>query len=255
MKTCTTAARTGRIMGVIAALGAALLVGPAPAEASTQNLGAAQGFSAPLRGPAHASSQARPSYNSNGGIWSGYVALISGVKSVSASWTEPAVTCNSAGDVFGPWVGIGGVLSNSVEQTGVETNCFSNRPVYRAWYEMAPAPPVYYSNPVGPGDSISAKVTRVGTSYTVTLSNNTRHWTETVTKSDKGDDASAEVIVESPITAYPNFGKVTFTGAKVDGKPLSSYRPIALDASNSNGYEDHTGALSGGTFSVSYRHE
>jgi hypothetical protein len=42
----------------------------------------------------------------------------------------------------------------------------------------------------------------------------------------------------------------------VDGGTLGATGPVALDASNSAGFEDHTGALSGGTnFSISYLRE
>jgi hypothetical protein len=196
-----------------------------------------------------------PGFNQDGGNWSGYVATGSGFSSVSASWTEPAVTCNSTDDLFAPWVGIDGYGSGSVEQTGVATDCSSGRPVYQAWYEMDPASPVYYSNAVSAGDVINASVTRSGSTYTLTLTDATQGWTRTVNKSMQASNVSAEVIMESPTAAYPNFGKVTFSNAKVNGSPLANYGPVALDASNNSGFEDHTGSLSGGNFSISYLQE
>lgn len=127
----------------------------------------------------------------------------SGYTSVSANWTEPAVTCNSTNDLFAPWIGIDGYGSSSVEQTGVATDCSSGSPAYSAWYEVYPAAPVYYSNSVAAGDSFTASVNRSGTSYTLRITDNTQGWTKTTTQSYAGDNASAEFILESPTGAYP----------------------------------------------------
>jgi Peptidase A4 family len=195
-------------------------------------------------------------FNQDGGNWSGYAATGSGFSSVTSSWTEPAVTCNSTNDLFAPWVGIDGYGTSTVEQTGVATDCSSGRPVYQGWYEMYPAGPVYYSNPAAAGDRITATVTRSGSTYTLTLSDQTQGWTRTTTQSLGAANASVEVIMESPTASYPNFGTVNFSGSRVNGGTLGSTGPVALDASNRFGFEDHTGPLSGGTdFSISYLQE
>src|SRR5690242_3822644 len=49
-----------------------------------------------------------PGFNQDGGNWSGYAATGSGFSSVTSTWTEPSVTCNSTDDLFAPWVGIDG---------------------------------------------------------------------------------------------------------------------------------------------------
>jgi hypothetical protein len=244
--------------------GAALLVGLAAAPATAATAAAApaahpapaHGSFAPFHGQLIHSHRVGGTFNQNGYNWSGYAATGSGFTSVSANWVEPTVTCNSANDLYAPWVGIDGYGSNSVEQTGVATDCSSGRPVYQAWYEMYPANPVYYSNAVSGGDSFTASVTRSGTTYTLKITDNTKGWTKTTSKSYRGSNASAEFILESPTAAYPRFGTVTFTNALINGKALSSFNPVALDASNGGGYEDHTSAISGGTtFSVTYERE
>ncbi|TWP36889.1 hypothetical protein FGL98_08810 [Leekyejoonella antrihumi] len=180
----------------------------------------------------------------------------SGFTSTSTSWVEPSVTCNSSNDLMATWVGIDGYGSSSVEQTGVATDCSSGSPVDQAWYEMFPANPVHYGNSVRAGDTITAPVTRSGTRYTLKLSDLTQGWSKTTRKSLNAANASAEFIIESPTGAYPRFGTVSFTDAKINGSPVGSYGPIAMDASNSSGYEDHTSGLSGGTsFSIYYLHE
>jgi hypothetical protein len=239
--------------------GAALLIGlaaaPAGAQTATAAPVAAHGSFAPFHGAVH-SNRVGGTFNQNGENWSGYATTGSGFTSVSASWVEPTVTCNSSNDLYAPWVGIDGYGTSSVEQTGVQTDCSSGRPAYSAWYEMYPANPVYYTNAVSAGDSFTGKVTRSGTSYTLTITDNTKGWTKTTTKSFRGANGSAEFILESPTAAYPKFGTVTFTNATINGSALSSFAPVALDASNSGGFEDHTSAITGGsTFSVTYERE
>ncbi|TWE11595.1 G1 family glutamic endopeptidase [Rudaeicoccus suwonensis] len=248
----------------IAGTGAAHAAQPAPAAAhtfadgaKTAGLAAAHFGVRDIGGAARGvNARARHGFNINGGNWSGMVATGSGFTSTKSSWTEPKVTCNSTNDLMAPWVGIDGYGSSSVEQTGVATDCSSGSPVYQGWYEMYPANPVYYSNTVKAGDHITATVSRSGKKYTLTLADTTQGWTRTITKSYNGANASADFVMESPTASYPNFGSVKFTGATVDGSALGNFSPTAMDASNSNGYEDHTSALSGGnSFSISYLQE
>lgn len=199
-------------------------------------------------------------YNINGYNWGGYAATGSGFTSVSAAWTEANATCNSTNDLYAPWVGIDGYGSSTVEQTGVATDCSSGSPVHQAWYEMYPANPVYLSRssyPVSAGDHITASVTNSGGStYTLKLTDSTRGWTYTTNKSLSAQRASAEVIIESPTGAYPNFGTLNFTSATVNGSSLGSFGPVALDPSN-GAYEARTSALgsSGTSFSETYLRE
>ncbi|AUG75666.1 hypothetical protein CFP65_0715 [Kitasatospora sp. MMS16-BH015] len=199
------------------------------------------------------------SYNTNGYNWGGYAATGSGFTSVSASWTEANATCNSTNDLYAPWVGIDGYGSSSVEQTGVATDCSSGHAVHQAWYEMYPAAPVYLSTssyPVAAGDRISASVNYTGSNhYALKLVNSSRGWTYSTTKTLSAARTSAEVIIESPTGAYPNFGTLNFTSALVNGQALGNFGPTALDPSN-GAYEARTSALSGGTsFSDTYLRE
>ncbi|MER6303310.1 G1 family glutamic endopeptidase [Kitasatospora sp. NPDC001539] len=232
----------------VAALAAAVTAVAAPAVPTTAVAAQALSF--------------RPlSYNTNGYNWGGYAATGSGFTSVSASWTEPNAVCNSTNDLYAPWVGIDGYGSSTVEQTGVATDCSSGSPVNQAWYEMYPASPVYLSlssYPVSAGDHITASVTYAGSSrYTLKLTDSTRGWTYSTTKSLSAQRTSAEVIIESPTGSYPKFGTLSFTSATVNGSPLGSYGPVALDPSANGVYEARTSALgSGGTsFTDTYLHQ
>jgi hypothetical protein len=235
---------------VAAAATAAALVAPASAAAN----------SVVTFAPTHAHTTQAHGFNINGYNWGGYAATGSGFTSVSATWVEPTATCNSRSDLYAPWVGLDGYGSSTVEQTGVQTDCSSGSPVDSFWYEMYPASPVYPSTstyPVSAGNTIHASVTYSGSTFTLTLQNVTRGWTYTTSKSLRSARRlSAEVIIESPTGKYPNFGTVHFTSATVNGGALGSFSPVAMDPSNSSGYEARTSALTGGTaFSIAYQHE
>jgi hypothetical protein len=229
----------------LASVGVLAAVAPT-ASASTASAAAAPhayGY-VPISPAAHGSGIGPDASSSS--PWGGYVATGSGFRSVTGSWTEPTVTCTSRNNLFAPWVGIDGYGSQTVEQTGVETSCSSGHPVYRAWYEMYPAQPVYLGNAVSVGDSFTGSVTTAGSgSYTLTLTDNTKGWTYTTTQRLRGNNVSAEAIIESPTQSYPNFNSLTFTGITVNGSTFSAYHPIAL----ASGRYVPT-ALNGGTFSL-----
>ena len=202
-------------------------------------------------------------WNINGYNWGGYAATGTGFTSVSASWTEPAASCNSSNDLYAPWVGIDGYGTSTVEQTGVASSCSSSSgsATDQAWYEMYPANPVYLSTssyPVSAGNVISASVTYAGSNkYTLKLTNSTRGWTYTTTKTlSSAKRESAEVIIESPTGDYPDFGTLNFTSATVNGTDLGAYGPVAMDPSSNGITEAHTSALTaGGTaFSDTWQH-
>ncbi len=182
--------------------------------------------------------------------WSGYAATGSdgSFNSVSASWTEPAANCaNSDAEYAAFWVGLDGYNSDSVEQTGTDSDCDGSSPDYYGWYEMYPADPVYFSNPVAPGDSISASVTFSGTeTYTLVLTDNTQGWTQTITQNEAGlSRSSAEVITEAPssedgVLPLADFGQVNYGGSAVNGSSMSDYDPTGIVMVDSGGTQQDT---------------
>jgi hypothetical protein len=191
--------------------------------------------------------------NLSGGNWGGYVGLGS-FATATASWTEPAVTCKSTKDLFAAWVGIDGDTSSTVEQAGVATDCSGHSPVYQAWYEMYPAAPVYYSNPVSAGDRITATVIRTGTNtYRLDISDSTEGWTKWVTKSLASKHSSAEAVIESPTDSYPNIpGGMRFTHVKFNDAKLSTLTPagVAADDRGIATYRPSAIGSDGDSFSV-----
>jgi len=200
-------------------------------------------------------------YQEQSSNWSGYAASggSGSYNSVSASWTQPTATCNDSGDEYAAfWVGLDGFNSNSVEQTGTDSDCSGGSPDYYGWYEMYPAAPVYFTDPVQPGDSMSASVTFSGSdTYTLVLTDNTEGWNETETIQESGlANSSAEVITEAPSSEFgplplADFGTVNFSGSTANGGSMDAQNPTQIIMVGSSGDQlDTTSPMDGaGDFS------
>jgi Peptidase A4 family len=163
------------------------------------------------------------SYSTN---WSGYAVTGSTFSSVSGSWTQPAVTCTSNSNYtdMSPWVGLDGYSSDTVEQTGTSGDCNGKTPDYYAWYEMYPANYVTIPDTVEPGDQFTGSVTHTsGTKYELVLTDVTRDWTYSVSKSLSADDNSAEAVLEMAANYLSKFSTDPFSSVDVDGKAIGSY--------------------------------
>ncbi len=154
--------------------------------------------------------------------WSGFAVTGSSgsVSDAKGSWIVPSVSCSSSTTYSSYWVGIDGYSSNTVEQTGTDSDCSSGHGVYYAWYEFYPNPSVQISGfTVNPGDKISAEVsysTSTG-QFTTTITDGTQHFSTSASVSGAAR-SSAEWIVERPalcnrvhckLTSLSNFGTVS----------------------------------------------
>ena len=195
--------------------------------------------------------------------WSGYAAAgqPGQFTSVSSNWTQPAVTCSNQQTFSSFWVGLDGDGTQSVEQTGTEADCDNGQAAYQGWWEMFPAAPVFYNNPVKPGDAMSASVTsNGGGSFTLVLSDTTANWTQTTQQSSTtAQDGSAEVIAEAPssqtgVLPLSNFGTVDFTNAQANGAAIGNSGADSLTMVSAGGVTEATpSALTGGNaFSVAF---
>jgi Peptidase A4 family len=173
--------------------------------------------------------------------WSGYAATGANghFTSVSSSWVEPTAKCSGFGDQYSAfWVGLDGYSSSTVEQTGSEADCDGSTAEYSAWYEMYPAYPVYFNNPVRAGDHFTGSVAYQSSTstFTITLTDSTQKWTQTTNQALSGAvRSSAEVIAEAPssgstgnVLPLTNFGAVNFSGATVNGASLCSSSPVEI---------------------------
>ena len=194
--------------------------------------------------------------------WAGYAATGGTFTDVSSSWVQPAVNCGSEDTYSSFWVGLDGDGTDSVEQTGTEADCSGGQAYYSSWYEMYPAYPVNYDDPIYPGDSMTASVDTDGSGdFTLTLTDNSEGWTETQNQySADAQDGSAEVIAEAPysngVLPLSDFGTVDFTDSTVNGSPLGDSNPDYIDLVSDGGTtEATTSGLdgSGEDFSVTWQ--
>jgi Peptidase A4 family len=255
------------------AVGSALAAGAAFASPATGHAGPLHVIPGrPMIGSAAPGPAIRP--DTSGGTlnfikssnWSGYAAHLPRkhtFHSVSASWVQPRAHCTtSTGDEFAAfWVGLDGYNSTSVEQTGTDSDCDGTTPTYYGWFEMFPAAPVLFKNPVAAGDHMSASVTFTGVEkYTLVLTDATRHWTRTIVRRNASlARSSAEVITEAPssgatgaVLPLADFGTVRFSLVRVNGLVLNKETPsriVMYDMGNLP--EDSTSLLgnAGGAFS------
>jgi hypothetical protein len=163
----------------------------------------------------------------NSSNWAGYAisAPSNSITTVRGSWIEPAVTCpTSSLQLASFWVGMDGLFSNTVEQTGTLAFCKSGLATYSAWYEFYPN---YSQNitslPIHAGDVISATVKySVSTSkFTTIIKDVTTGKSFSHTEAFPGAvRSSAEWIAEAPgyssctgnsyLCPLANFGTISF---------------------------------------------
>jgi len=168
--------------------------------------------------------------------WAGYVVKgpAGKISSVKMSWIVPAVSCSLLVETYSVnWVGIDGAGTNTVEQIGTTSNCGLLGASYSAWYEFYPNGMVSISEPVSPGDKMSAQVSYSSSIelYTLKLSDHTHVWAFQTTGTVSGaQDATAEWVIERPtlcdifgicnLASLANFGTV-YSGPKYTLLPNS----------------------------------
>jgi hypothetical protein len=164
--------------------------------------------------------------------WSGYAATgpAGTFTNVSATWTQPKVTCGSQNTYSSSWVGLDGDTSSTVEQLGTEADCSGGTAKYYAWYEMYPRPGYLIPITVNPSDVLSASVVASLRGFTLTLNDITTGKSfQTTQKLNSAARSSAEVIVEAPwsggVLPLANYGTVSFSGATANSHPLGSQSP------------------------------
>lgn len=158
--------------------------------------------------------------------WSGYgdPGANNSFSAVSGTWVEPTATCGSTTSLAAFWVGLDGLSDSTVEQDGTIIECVGGAAAYYDWWETYPGNAVQIIHNVSPGDSISAKVTHSGSSYTMAVTDNTHSGNSFSVSKPCGasacDNASAEWIAEAPCcsgsSVYPlsNFGTWKVTNAQ-----------------------------------------
>jgi Peptidase A4 family len=165
--------------------------------------------------------------------WAGYAATGAAgtFTSVASNWIVPPVACGgvttTARSSFA--TGLDGDGTNTIEQIGTEGDCNGNFPAYSGWFQVAPNAPVSFTNPVKPGDAMTASVTALGGgNFMLTLFDMTQNWTQiTEQTSAAATLGSAEVVAQDPVLngqAQPlsNFGIVDFLGAAINNAAITA---------------------------------
>jgi len=207
------------------------------------------------RGPARSRSRRRSRRNLGALIAAG------SFTSVSSSWAQPAVSCGGT-DTFSAsafWAGLDGDGTPTVEQAGTEADCDGGTASYQGWYEIFPNAPVFYPDPVQPGDDMSASVVADGDGiFTLTLSDATQGWTQARKQAEPDAQlGSAEVIAEAPsngtVLPLADFGTVNFTGVTVDNAPIGAgpnLSELTLSAPDGTALATPSALTAGNAFSV-----
>ena len=204
--------------------------------------------------------------------WSGYAAYDSIFSHVKGDWTVPSVNCSSMKGqqlaITTAFVGIDGYNSNTVEQSGTDSDCIGKNASYVAWYEFYPQRAFFLDQntyPVSPGNQMHAEATVSGGQVTLTLQNTSsgsnRPWTYSPAPSIPSSGlqlSSAEWIVESPASKLAPFISVPFSnaGARSGGgsdQPISAFTNDAITMVSKNGrtIRTHPSPASGATTSFS----
>jgi hypothetical protein len=144
---------------------------------------------------------------------------------VSAAWVVPNVTGNGTStSADGTWIGIGGVTTGDLIQTGTQdVVSVSGTVSTSAFYEMLPQASITIPGVrVSPGDSVSATITELSAgSWNIAFTDRSDSQTYTISVTYASSESSAEWIEEDPsyangsLVPLDNFGSATFSGGTV----------------------------------------
>lgn len=161
--------------------------------------------------------------------------------SAAASWMVPTARCAPGETSYSiAWVGLDGYSSKTVEQVGTESSCNSGAPVYRAWYELYPAAPVFLDRvAVNPGDAVNASVSFRRGAFVIHMDVAGQPF-DTVQQSSGAARSSAEYIVEAPVANgtvvdFTRISPVSFYNLAINGQPASPASMDNIDMVTSSG--------------------
>lgn len=165
--------------------------------------------------------------------WSGYAAENGIFTSVSGSWQVPEVSASPTSRISADaaWVGIGGVATGDLIQTGTLAITDSLGQIsYQAWYELYPAGMQSIDSlDIDPGDIISASVTEVAPDrWSIMIKDETGGRGYQTTVDYDSTKASAEWVQEMisagrRFVPLDIFGSVKFTAGQAvkDGRSVN----------------------------------
>jgi hypothetical protein len=131
--------------------------------------------------------------------WSGYAAgAASKITYASGNWVVPSV--GAVKGFSSSWVGVDGATNNHLIQTGTEQDFDGHNFIYRAWWEILPAPETIIPGLViKPGDNMFGSVQDTsGNNWVITLKDLTSGKSFSINKHYTGPGQSMEWIQEAP---------------------------------------------------------
>jgi hypothetical protein len=162
--------------------------------------------------------------------WAGYVELDGPFTSVTGTFSVPSLSSGSSGtDRMAEWVGIdGGNGDGSLIQAGLNETPIPNDPgkfTIQPWWEILPATETFITTvQIQPGDDVTVSIRQFGgTSWGITLTDDTNGESFTTDQTFTGTATTAEWIVEAltvngqivplaPFSPVVDFSSLGFTG-------------------------------------------
>ncbi len=167
--------------------------------------------------------------------WAGYATSTGQFTSVSGTWTIPSVTRSTHTSADATWVGIGGITSADLIQSGTQNIIsHSGQVTTAAFYELLPDVSQTIPVTVSQGDSVTVTLTQTSPNqWQIAFKDNTNGNTYSTTASYSSSLSSAEWIEEAPSTGrgilpLDNFGSISFT----NGSTTQNGSPVTLTQSN-----------------------
>jgi len=174
------------------------------------------------------SSTSVASYN-----WGGYAVSTSSVTSASGLWVVPAMTAGASSTTTyysAFWVGIDGLTSSTVEQTGILAETKGASTTYFAWYEFYPA---------GMYEIVTATSTTTGASVPATVS--------------VGDTMTATVTYVGSVAGVFSSPSSPLSGASsVFGSPTGAFSSPGRDPPGRSSGSEFTATITDATAGWSF---
>ena len=258
--TACVVAGAGLVLAAVSA-GSALAAPIHPGPTGPAGIGAGRGWA--VRAHAFGRSTAAPI---NSHTFAGYQTNVTtgSATSSAATFTVPKLSCTTAARTIAPDVGVAENNFNSGSVAGVATECASGKAVYFPFLVADGTEADYTALHFAAGNVINLSASVTTTGITVQVTDVTTGVTVTNTITGAGASANAAWIGDDAgssstgsLLGVPNFGTLTFTSCRIDGKALASGNPSGYLRANSAGLvQIAPGPLSpaGTAFTTYYNH-
>ncbi len=186
--------------------------------------------------------------------WSGQILTGGTYTGVEAHWTVPFVAPSASARYSATWVGIDGVGSQTLIQTGTAQDTSGGATDYFAWVELLPGNALAVDATVAPGDVMHAQIVETAADvWNIALVDVTANWVFTSPFAYSTPGLSAEWIEEAPLVAgaqstLADFGRATFSNmgvAQTAGD--STLDPVYMTNQNGTAIIAYPGAFEAGS--------